>query len=112
MIAKRREEAVMRRRMFGSELDSDFFESKFGYPALEGNKQKAVVPVYKNLPGFPQKPRITGGKIEVTDYFFSVPFRKRRVTWVNLHSGDGSTCLSELDVYAKILKIMKENELL
>ena len=96
----------MARKFFGSDLDADYFE---GYMPMQGNGHKSIVPLYGsgNLPAFPKKPFVTGGKIELADYMFGVPYKKRKLTWINVHSGDESAHLSELDLYAKLIKAMR-----
>lgn len=99
-------------KFFGEELDSDYFEEEVPFPVTKGYQQKSIVP-FNNYPAAPfSKPVISGGKIEITDYFFHVPCKKRKITWVNFHSDRDSRRMSELDVYAKMLQILKKHELL
>ena len=102
----------MSRRFFGSDFDSDYFEGYLDYPPMKGNGHKDLMALHDNLPAFPQAPLITGGKIVITDYCFGVPYKKRKVNWMNVHTGGSSRRLGELDVCTKMLQIMKKHELL
>ena len=99
-------------KFFGEDLNSDYFEEEGTFPVMKGYPQKSIVP-FNNYPSVPfSKPVISGGKIEITDYFFHIPCKKHKITWINFHSDRDSRRMSELDVYAKMLQIMKKHELL
>lgn len=99
-------------KFFGGELNSDLFEEEVTFPVMKGYPQKSIVP-FNNSPSVSfSKPMISGGKIEITDYFFHIPCKKHKITWINLHSDKDPERISELYVYAKMLQIMKKYELL
>jgi len=102
----------MASKFFGEELNSDNFEEEVAFPVMKGYPQKSTVP-FNNYPSASfSKPVISGGKIEITNYFFHIPYKKHKITWMNLRSDGDSRRISELDVYAKMLQILKKYELL
>lgn len=98
----------MSRKFFGSGVNGDYLE---GYLPVKGSGQNDMLPLNNNgnLPALSKKAGFTCGKIEMTNFAFGVPYKKKKMAWMNIHSDMSNVQRSELDMYGMIFKIMNEN---